>query len=156
MKTNQQYFLSLASSLFLFSLLWDFMKDLEENILWKHPQDVKHLEEKWEEVQEGQPPLFSKSFSLSFLLLWELRTTKLNPRPALRIQELYSLKIYQIYQTSIKTSRRKNYKSRDEAWKTNYSFLSIFSLFPNLVFTLDLNNVDHDIIIFEVCWILAA
>ena len=32
------------------------MKDLEENRLWKHPQDVKHLEEKREEVQEGQLP----------------------------------------------------------------------------------------------------
>ena len=32
------------------------MKDLEENRLRKHPQDVKHLEENWEEVQEGQLP----------------------------------------------------------------------------------------------------
>ena len=54
MKTNQQIF-SKSCSLSL-SFLWDIMKDLEENRLWKHPQDVKHLEEKWEEVQEGQPP----------------------------------------------------------------------------------------------------
>ena len=53
------------------------MKDLEENRLWKHPQDVKHLEEKWEEVQEGQPSfLFSKSLSLSFFSSEKFMKTK--------------------------------------------------------------------------------
>ena len=53
------------------------MKDLEENRLWKHPQDVKHLEEKWEEeVKKDNPLLFSKSLSLSFLPFWEFMKTK--------------------------------------------------------------------------------
>ena len=121
----------------------------------------KHLEENQEEVHEGlrrkwtleasqrcqalgrkvrrssrrPTPFYSLSLSLCLSLSSETSWRLSKPKTSLEDTRIIkSEDSSSLPKIQSRHHQGESYKSVDEAWKTNYNFLSIFSLFPNLVF----------------------